>query len=68
MRLKIATYEKKLAKAVELASEIVRCEEQMRLVAGDLLQNGSEFDKLASSVKKIAQTLKITAKSTLQES
>ena len=68
MRLKIATYEKKLAKAVELASEIVRYEEQMRLVAGDLLQNGSEFDKLASSVKKIAQTLKITAKSTLQES
>lgn len=67
LRLKIVTYEEKLAKVVELATEIVRNEEQMRLVASDLLQHGSEFDKLASSVKEIAQTLKVTARPTLQE-
>lgn len=68
LRLKIVTYEEKLAKVVELATELVTHEEQMRLVASDLLQNSSEFDKLASSVKKVAQTLKVTAKPTLQES
>jgi hypothetical protein len=68
LRLKIATHEETLAKVDELATDIVTYEEQMRLVASDLLQKGSQFEKLAGAVKESAQTLKAIAKPTLQES
>lgn len=65
LRLKIATHEETLAKVGELATEIVTYEEQMRVAASELLQEGSQFEKLAGAVKEIAQALKAAVKPTL---
>lgn len=68
LRLKIATYEDRLTKVAELATEMVTCEEQLRLAASDLLQPDSQFEKIAGSIKEIAQTLIATAKPMLKDS
>lgn len=68
LRLKIATYEDRLTKVAELATKIVSCEEQLQLAASDLLQPDSQFEKLAGSVKEIAQILIATAKPRLKDS
>ncbi|NJN71098.1 MAG: hypothetical protein HC801_13065 [Nitrospira sp.] len=62
LQLDIDTYRETMAKVAELATEIVKYEEQMRVAAGELLQEGSPFEKLANSVKEIAQTLKAAVK------
>jgi len=62
LQLDIEAYRETMAKVAELATEIVKCEEQMRVAAGELLQEGSPFEKLANSVKDIAQTLKAAVK------
>ncbi len=68
LRLKIATYEDRLTKVAELATRIVSCEEQLQPASSDLLQPDSQFEKLAGSVKEIAQTLLATAKPMLKDS
>ena len=68
LRLKIATYEDQFTKVVELATRMVSCEEQLQLAASDLLPPDSQFEKLAGSVKEVAQTLIATAKPMLKDS
>lgn len=58
LRQEIATYKETLAKVAELANDIVTYEEEMRVAASDLLEKGSQLDKLAGSVKQVAQALK----------
>lgn len=58
----ITTYQETLSKVEELATEMITREEQMRVAAGELLQEGSPFEKFANSVKEIAQALKAAAK------
>jgi hypothetical protein len=64
LRLTITTYEETLAKVAELATELVTYEEQMRVAASELLQEGSQFKKLAGAVKETAQALKAAVKPT----
>jgi hypothetical protein len=68
LRLKIATYEDRLTKVAKLATEMVTCEAQLQLAASDLLQQDSQFEKIAGSIKEIAQTLIATAKPMLKDS
>ena len=68
LRLKIATYEGRLTKVAELSNEIVTREEQMQVLARDLIQQDSQFEQLAGSVKEIAQALIATAKPKLKDS
>ncbi len=58
----IATYQETMAKVAELATEMIKHEEQMRAAARELLQEGSPFEQFANSVKEIAQTLKAAVK------
>lgn len=67
-RLKIATHEDRLTKVAHLAIEMVAYEEQMRLATSDLLQQDSQFEKIAGSIKELAQTLIATAKPMLKDS
>jgi NifB/MoaA-like Fe-S oxidoreductase len=62
LKLDIATYQDTMAKVSELATEMITHEEQMRVTASELLQEGSPFEKFANSVKEIAQALKAAAK------
>jgi hypothetical protein len=62
LQLDIATYQETMAKVAELATEMIKHEEQMRLAASELLQEGSAFEKFANSVKEIAQALKVAVK------
>ncbi len=61
LQLDIAAYQATMSKVAELATEMIRHEEQMRVAAGELLQEGSPFEKFAKSVKEIAQALKAAA-------
>ncbi len=61
----IATYEETMAKVAELAIELVKHEEQLRAAAGDLRQEDSRLDTLASAVKGIAHALQVAIKPTL---
>lgn len=58
LQLDIATCQATMAKVAELATEMIAHEEQMRVVSGELLQEGSPFQQFADSVKEIAQALK----------
>jgi hypothetical protein len=62
LQLDIATYQETMAKVAELAGEMIKQEDQMRVAAGELLQEGSPFEKFANSVKEIAQALKAVVK------
>jgi NifB/MoaA-like Fe-S oxidoreductase len=62
LQLDIATYQETMAKVAELAGEVIKQEDQMRVAAGELLQEGSPFEKFANSVKEIAQALKAVVK------
>ncbi|MBS0184597.1 MAG: hypothetical protein JSS39_19585 [Nitrospira sp.] len=54
---KAASYKEVLSRVSELTVEVVRHAGQMRAVTGDLLQNGSQLDKLVSSFKDVADAL-----------
>jgi len=58
----VATYQETMANVAELATEMITHEEQMRVAAGELLQEGSPFEQFANSVKDIAQALKAVVK------
>ena len=58
----ILTYQETMANVAELATEMITHEEQMRVAAGELLQEGSPFEQFANSVKHIAQALKAAVK------
>lgn len=53
----VDSYKEVLTRASELTAEVVRHAGQMRAVAGDMLQKGSQLDKLVSSFKDVAEAL-----------
>ncbi len=57
-----ALYQGLLGKAAELAAEVVRHDEQVRSVANDILQKGSQLHKVADSFKETAEALKSITK------
>ncbi len=63
-----ALYQGLLAKAAELAAEVVRHDEQVRSVANEILQKGSQLHKVADSFKETAEALKATTKPRSQQS
>lgn len=50
-------YKEVLTRVSELSAEVVRHAGQMRSVTGDMLQKGSQLDKLVNSVKDVAEAL-----------
>ncbi|NGZ02446.1 MAG: hypothetical protein CV090_05275 [Nitrospira sp. WS238] len=64
LRLEVEVQNEKLARVAELATSIVTYEAQLRVAASDLLQKGSQFDKLASAIKDMAQALQAAVKPT----
>jgi uncharacterized coiled-coil protein SlyX len=53
----VASYKEVLTRVSELTAEVVRHAGQMRAVTGDMLQKGSQLDKLVSSFKDVAEAL-----------
>jgi len=53
----VASYKEVLTRVGELTAEVVRHAGQMRAVTGDMLQKGSQLDKLVSSFKDVAEAL-----------
>jgi hypothetical protein len=53
----VASYKEVLNRVSELTAEVVRHAAQMRAVTGDMLQNGSQLEKLVSSFKDVAEAL-----------
>ena len=54
----VAIYKGMLTKVGELAGEVARYDGQMKSVAIDILNKGTQLDKLASSFKEVAEALK----------
>ncbi len=57
LQREVASYKEMLARVSELTAEVVRHAGQMRAVTGDMLQKGSQLDKLLSSFKDVAEAL-----------
>jgi len=57
LQREVASYKEVLARVSELTAEIVRHAGQMRAVTGDMLQKGSQLEKLVSSFKDVAEAL-----------
>ena len=62
LQREVATYKGMLAKVGELAGEVARYDGQMKSVASELLNKGTQIDKLASSFKEVAEALKSLTK------
>jgi chromosome segregation ATPase len=58
----VATYKGMLSKVGELSGEIARYDGQMKSVAGEILNKGSQLDKLAHSFREVAEALKSITK------
>lgn len=57
LQREVASYKEVLARVSELTTEIVRHVGQMRAVTGDMLQKGSQLEKLVGSFKDVAESL-----------
>lgn len=57
LQRELASYKEVLTRVSELTAEVVRHAGQMRAVTGDMLQKGSQLDKLVSSFKDVAEAL-----------
>lgn len=57
LQREVDSYKEVLTRVSELTAEVVRHAGQMRAVTGDMLQNGSQLDKLVNSFKDVAEAL-----------
>jgi hypothetical protein len=57
LQREVASYQEVLTRVSELTAEVVRHAGQMRAATGDLLQKGSQLDKLVHSFKDVADAL-----------
>ena len=64
LQREVATYRGMLAKVGELAGEVAHYDGQMRSVASEILSKGTKLDKLAGSLKELAEALKSVTKHT----
>lgn len=60
----VTIYRETLIKLSELTNEVTRYDEQICAVAREILQKGSHFDRLVTSVKEVAEVLTKAAKPT----
>ena len=67
LQREVDSYKEVLARVSELTAEVVRHAGQMRAVTGDMVQKGSQLDKLVSSVKDVAETLQSAVSLPLRE-
>lgn len=57
LQREVDSYKETLDRVSELTAEVVRHAGQMRAVTGDVLQKGSQLDKLVTSFKDVAEAL-----------
>ncbi len=62
LQREVATYKGMLAKVGDLAGEVAQYDGQMRSVASEILSKGTKLDKLAGSLRELAEALKSTTK------
>lgn len=60
LQREVASYKEVLARVSELTTEIVRHVGQMKAVTGDMLQKGSQLEKLVGSFNDVAEALQST--------
>ena len=60
LQREVTSYKEVLTRVSELTAEVVRHAGQMRAVTGDMLQKGSQLDKLVGSFKDVAEALQST--------
>jgi hypothetical protein len=58
LRGNVTTYKGLLERVAELSSEVARCDGQVKTMAGEILSNGAQLEKLAGSFKEVSETLK----------
>ncbi len=64
----LASYKGLFGKISEITREVGRFDGQMRIMANDLVQKGSQLESLAGSFKEVASTLKALSKSSGDQS
>ena len=64
LQREVATYKGMLARVGELVGDVAHFDEQMRSVASEILSKGTKLDKLAGSLKELAEALKSATKQT----
>ncbi|MGQ0693952.1 MAG: hypothetical protein ACT4OL_00060 [Nitrospiraceae bacterium] len=62
LQREVATYKGMLAKVSDLAGEVAQYDGQIRSVASEILSKGTKLDKLAGSLRELAEALKSTTK------
>jgi hypothetical protein len=62
LQREVATYKGLLSKVGELGGEMARYDGQMKSVATEILNKGTQLDKLAHSFKEVAEALKSVTK------
>jgi uncharacterized Zn finger protein len=63
LQQEIATYQDMFTKVAEIASEVGGYDSQIKTIAGELLNKGTQLDKLATSFREVAGALKTITKS-----
>ena len=59
----MATYQDMFTKVAEIASEVGGYDSQIKTIAGELINKGTQLDKLATSFREVATALKTITKS-----
>lgn len=64
LQREVTLYKDMLSKVGELAGEVARHDGHMKAVANEMLSKGTQLDKLAASLREVADALKSVAKPT----
>jgi uncharacterized protein YoxC len=63
LQQEVAGYQDMFTKVAEIASEVGGYDSQMKSIAGELINKGTQLDKLATSFREVAAALKTITKS-----
>ena len=63
LQQEVAAYQDMFTKVAEIASEVGGYDSQIKTVAGELINKGTQLDKLATSFREVAAALKTITKS-----
>ena len=63
LQQQVAGYQDMFTKVAEIASEVGGYDSQIKAIAGELINKGTQLDKLATSFREVAGALKTISKS-----
>ena len=62
LQQEVTAYKAMLTRVTDLAGDISRFDGQVRSLAGDILDKGTQLERLTGSFKEVVETLKSTIK------